>query len=122
MNKFYEIYAKNSSSQLAYCTDFWLVQKKNALDLFFTCTNVTAISSWLQTVRQFIGLVKQNPNTVFKIKVLRSYFAIWAEFIKKLESTTDTRVVLVPIQELKEGLRALVDEVNREGKMISVDL
>ena len=122
MDKFYEIYAKSSSSQLAYCTDFWLVQKKNALDLFFTCTSVTAISSWLQSVRQFVGLMKQNPNVVFKIKVLRSYFAIWAESIKELESSTDTRIVLVPIQELKAGLRSLLNEINREKKIVSVDL
>lgn len=122
MDEFYEIYAKSSSSQLAYCTDFWLVQKKNALDLFFTCISVTAISSWLQTVRQFVRLMKQNHNIVFKIRVLKSYFAIWSESIKELESSTDTRVVLVPIQELKEGLRALLNEVNREKKLIFVDL
>lgn len=114
MDKFYEIYTKSSSSQLAYCTDFWLVQKKNALDLFFACTSVTAISSWLQSVRQFVGLMKQNPNVVFKIKVLRSYFAILAESIKELESSTDTLTVLIPIQELKEGLRSLLNEINRE--------
>ena len=66
--------------------------------------------------------MKQNPNVVFKIKVLRSYFAIWAESIKELESSTDTRIVLVPIQELKEGLRSLLNEINREKKIVSVDL
>ena len=79
MDKFYEIYAKNSSSQLTYCTNFWFIQKKNALDLFFTCTSVTAISSWLQTVRQFVELVKKNSNVVFQIRILRAYFSIWAK-------------------------------------------
>jgi len=102
VDKFYEVYARSSSAQLAYCTNFWLIQKKNALDLFFACTSVTDISSWLQTVRQFVRLMKQNPNLVFKIRVLRSYFAIWSESIKELESSTDTKLCYSPFRKLKK--------------------
>ncbi len=123
MDKFYEIYATNSSAQLAYCTNFWLIQKKNALDLFFTCTSVAAISSWLQTVKQFVELLKQSLYPIFKLRILRSYFAIWAESIKELESCTNTRVVLIPIQELKDGLKALLAEINKEKELIKgIDL
>lgn len=118
IDRFYELYAKNSSAQLNYCTEFWLIQKKNALELFFAFTNVTDMSSWLQTIRQFIGLMIQNPNIVFKIRILKSYFEIWSKVIKKIESCTGVQAVLIYIQEIKASLRDLLDEVNRERKLI----
>lgn len=123
MRSFYEIYARSSSAQLAYCTNFWLIQKKSALDLFFKFTSVPDVSSWLKTVREFVRLVKESPNIVFKMRILRSYFEIWAETVKELETCIDPREVLAPIQEIKEGLRNLLAEVNQEKKLVQgIDL
>lgn len=118
MDKFYEIYSKTSPTQLSYCTNFWLIQKKNVLELFFNCTSVTAISLWLQTVREFVNLIKQNKNLLFKMRILKSYFSIWAEAIKEIESSTNTQTILLPIQELKNGLRALLDELNQKQQLV----
>ena len=89
--------------------------KKNTLQLHLSCTSAEAVSIWLDAVKQFVVLVKQNSNPIFKAHILE-YFNAWTSVIQELESSVVILEVMVHIQEVKKGLKVILNEEKDEPK------
>ena len=102
MDKFYEIYAKSSSAQLAYCTDFSQIAKRSALMLIFSCTLLENLDIWLKNTCCFLRLTKSKQDPFFEADVKDVYINLW---LKTLDEIAHSDCLLIDFERIKNSLK-----------------